>query len=141
MNVVLQIPLYYVMLIMGLVMDENVSFTGLEWEVECTEDVKDRLRRKFKKGLKKKLLQNIQLLATGSWKGVANPLIDEKGLKLYQTEVGSNCRIIWENAISYSAFRRVYLDKIRLWKISNEYDISQVQNDIVSSNLRGQNAI
>ena len=140
----------------------DLSFDGLPWEVECTQDVwKVITDRKLSPRVKSAILKKIRLLANGQWtkklakkvKGVS------KSLKLYEARLSRHSRLIWEEAISFSPRcsmskkftsltgncaekGAVYVDKIRLWDIVLRHEeIEKNVERIRKSHERGQQCL
>ena len=134
------------------------KFDGLEWEVECTENVWKWLsKKKMLRNLKFKLVQQIRQLASGDWSTVVHKRLEHipKGVYLYETKLSKAARIIWQKAIafsersSHSTFTTsktnsevkgaIYTDVIRVWDVVLNHDhLSATIERIVKSILRGE---
>ena len=120
--------------------DKNTEvpmFDGLEWEVECTDDVLKFLgNKKTPHHLRKLAIQKIRRIADGEFPGnpeLCKSVCRTKGLELYEAKLTKSDRILWQIAIHYSkrcnrdkrssqSRPHVYSEVIRIWRIVLNHD-------------------
>ena len=132
-------------------------FDGLEWEVECTENIWKWLSKKMLRNLKLKLVLQIRQLASGNWSTVVHKRLEHipKGVYLYETKLSKAARIIWQMAIAFSERSShstlttsktnsevkgaIYTEVIRVWDVVLNHDhLSATIERIVKSISRGE---
>ena len=125
------------------------AFSGLPWEVECTEKVRKVLNdRRLEWWKKKRFVEKVKNLAQGRENWTAHlckrleGLPKIRGVLLYETRLTDAARIIWECAVAFSprySDNTYYSEIIRIWDIVFDHDnVPRAIKNIVTSLTRGQ---
>ena len=147
----------------GEMVEEDIDFDNLSWEVECTTDVWKILSgSQLSLAMKKSIVKAVQLLACGHMQGhlpiYLEGLPDESNVFLFETKLARGTSILWERAVAFSPrcsnntellgwkkeerVSRIYSEIIRIWDIVFDHAtaIRKIEN-IVRCHKRGSSCI